>query len=92
MARSVVLRRSLALAGTGVLAGLGVLSVAAPAQAMTVPASASSVVLAAPVHAAAGFAADESGWVWCPYGYYWHHEGLLSGVLDNTGYLLQDLL
>ena len=93
MARSVVLRRSLALVGTGVLAGLGVLSVAGPAEAMTAPA-ATSVVLSAPVHAAAGFAADESGWVWCygPYGYYWYHEGLLSGLLDSTGHLLGDLL
>jgi len=88
LARSVFLRRSLALAAAGTLTGLGLLTAAAPAQADTAPVapnvSSSTVVIAAPE----GY----PGWVWCPYGYYWHHEGLLSGVLDGAGHLLGDLL
>lgn len=87
MARSVFLRRSLTVAGTGMLAGLGLMAVAAPAQA--------AAPVARAVSSSAAFVSDGSypGWQWCPYGYYgWHHEGLLSGLLDNTGYLLGDLL
>ena len=86
MARSVFLRRSLALAGTGMLAGLGLMAAAAPAQADTpAPAPGNTVVVVAPP-------GDYAGWTWCPYGYYWHHEGLLSGVLDGAGNLLGGLL
>jgi hypothetical protein len=89
MARSIFIRRTLALAGTGMLAGLGLLAAAGPAAADSAP--------IAPVNAAfdAGVSAaqfEHSDWDWCPYGYYWHHEGLLSGLLDGTGHLLGALL
>ena len=83
MARSIVVRRTLALAGTGVLAGLGLLSAAGPAAADSAPASPGTAVVVQ---------YDHPDWTWCPYGYYWHHEGLLSGILDGTGHLLGALL
>jgi hypothetical protein len=90
MARSVLVRRTLTLASTGVLAGLGLLAVAAPAQADVAPAVPASVILVQPGHAY--FGSDYPDWTWCPYGYYWHHEGLLTGLLDGTGHLLGSLL
>lgn len=85
MARSIVVRRTLALAGTGIIAGLGLLSAAGPAAADSAP--------IAPVSAAVAVAHFEhSDWTWCPYGYYWHHEGLLPGLLDGAGHLLGALL
>lgn len=86
MVRSTVVRRTLALAGTGMLAGLGLLAAAGPAAADAAPA-------APPVAAVVIAQYDTPGsWTWCPYGNYWHHEGLLSGLLDGTGHLLGALL
>ena len=91
MARSVFLRRSLTLVSTGMLAGLGLMAVAAPAQADAAPVV---PAVAAGTTVVIGSTGAYPGWEWCPYGYYgyWHHEGLLSGLLVGTGYLLGDLL
>lgn len=83
MARSTVVRRTAALAGTGMLAGLGLLAAAGPAAADSAEAAPANVSVAA-----AHFEHSD----WCPFGYYWHHEGLLSGLLDGTGHLLGALL
>ena len=82
MARSIVVRRTLALAGTGMLAGLGLLAAAGPAAADSAP--------SAPPAATVQY--DHPNWTWCPYGDYRHHEGLVGGLLDGVGHLLGALL